>query len=155
MSKFTELLVVTPLPDGRKWVIMKDFSYAVGNEDSEEVIYVPIGFVTDFASVPRPLWWLYPKWGKYGNAAVIHDYLYWSQKYTKKKADLIFLEAMKVLGVNKITSFIMYKAVSWGGYFAWASNKKQRLKGYCKVLKVFPQKVTDWADLGIHLKVAT
>ena len=60
--------------DGRNWVIRKDFGYAVGSEDSGEVIDLPTGFVTDFASVPRPLWWLYPKWGKYGNAAVIHDY---------------------------------------------------------------------------------
>ena len=144
MSRFTEILVVSPLPDGRNWVIRKDFGYAVGSEDSGEVIDLPTGFVTDFASVPRPLWWLYPKWGKYGNAAVIHDYLYWDQKYNKKKADLIFLEAMKVLGVGKITSFILYKSVSWFGIFAWKSNKRHKKKNYNKILKEFPQKVYDW-----------
>ena len=147
MSRFTEILVVSPLPDGRNWVIRKDFGYAVGSEDSGEVIDIPTGFVTDFASVPRPLWWLYPKWGKYGNAAVIHDYLYWDQKYNKKKADLIFLEAMKVLGVGKITSFILYKSVSWFGIFAWKSNKRQKKKNYNKILKEFPQKVYDWNGL--------
>ena len=45
-----------------------------------------------------------------------------------KKADLIFLEAMKVLGVGKITSFILYKSVSWFGIFAWKSNKRQKKK---------------------------
>ncbi len=147
MSRFTELLLVSPLPDGRNWVIKKDFGYAVGKKDSNEVIDVPIGFVTDFASVPRPLWWLFPKWGKYGNAAVIHDFLYWDQRYSKKKSDYIFLEAMKVLGVNKVTSFLLYKSVSWFGCFAWKSNQRRKKRGYDKLLKDLPKKISDWAGI--------
>ena len=52
MSRFTEILNVSPLPDGKNWVIMKDFGYYVGEEDSGNRIDVPIGFITDFASVP-------------------------------------------------------------------------------------------------------
>lgn len=37
---------------------------------------VPKGFVTDFASVPEILQGLIPPTGRYGKAAVIHDYLY-------------------------------------------------------------------------------
>lgn len=147
MSRFTELLVVSPLSDGQNWVIKKDFGYAVGSEDSKEVVDVPIGFVTDFASVPRPLWWLFPKWGKYGNAAVIHDYLYWDQRYNKKKADLIFREAMGVLGVNKFTSYILYRSVFWFGCFAWKSNRKRKRKGYDRVIKSLPEKISDWKGL--------
>ena len=144
MSRFTEILIVSPLPDGKNWVIKKDFGYAVGDEESDEVINVPIGFVTDFASVPRLLWWIFPKWGTYGNAAVIHDYLYWEQSGSKKKADDIFLEAMGVLKVSKVTAWILYKAVCWFGCFAWHSNLKRKEKGYNKVLEVFPEKVLDW-----------
>lgn len=79
MSVFTENLIVSPLPDGNTWVLRRKFSYDVGQEGSGETIAVPAGFITDFASVPRPLWAVFPKWGKYGNAAVIHDYLYWVQ----------------------------------------------------------------------------
>ncbi len=147
MSRFTELLVVTPLPDGKNWVIRKDFGYAVGKKESEEIIDVPIGFVTDFASVPRLLWWLFPKWGKYGHAAIIHDYLYWDQKYSKKRADEIFLEAMQALKTGKIKSYILYWSVSWFGYFAWKSNQKRRIKGYDRVIKKFPEKVSDWNGL--------
>src|SRR3990167_5824766 len=40
-------------------------------------IGVPVGFVTDGASVPRPVWFLYPPMGgDYDAAAVLHDYAY-------------------------------------------------------------------------------
>lgn len=77
MSRFTDILTVSPLADGQTWVIRRDFGYDIGTEGSGNSIDVPIGFMTDFASVPRPLWALLPKWGKYGNTAVIHDYCYW------------------------------------------------------------------------------
>ncbi len=97
MSRFTESLVVTPLPDGKTWILLCDIGYAVGEEGSNDVVDVPIGFHTDFASVPRPLWAFLPRWGKYGNAAVIHDYLYWEQSRPRKESDSILLEGMEVL----------------------------------------------------------
>ncbi len=144
MSRFTEILQVAPLPDGRNWVILKDFGYDVGTENSGESIDVPIGFVTDFASVPRPLWWFTPKWGKYGNAAVIHDYCYWAQSCTRRKSDDIFREAMEVLKVSRTKTLLMYYAVRFFGCMAWNQNKKRRRKGINKVLDKLPDKVTDW-----------
>jgi len=131
---------------------MKDFGYAVGSEDSDKVINVPFGFLTDFASVPRPLWWMYPKWGKYGNAAVIHDYLYWEQKYPRKESDSIFLEAMSVLEVNKITARILYLAVYLFGSLAWKSNQRKKKKFGNRVLKKFREKVTEWKGLKKELE---
>src|SRR5438046_8797712 len=58
---------------------MRDFGYEVGAEGSGDRVDVAIGFQTDFATVPRPLWIVLPKWGRYGNAAVLHDWLYWKQ----------------------------------------------------------------------------
>lgn len=72
MGKFTDALVVTPLADGNTWVLMGAFGYGQG----EERIEVAAGFETDFASVPRLLWVAFPKWGTYGNVAVVHDWLY-------------------------------------------------------------------------------
>lgn len=151
MSRFTEILIVSPMPDGKNWAIMKDFGYAVGSEDSEEVINVPFGFLTDFASVPRFFWWLYPKWGKYGNAAVIHDYLYWEQSYPRKKSDSIFLEAMGVLKVNKFTARILYLAVYLCGFAAWKGNQRRKKKLGKRVLKKFTGKVTEWKGLKKEL----
>ena len=72
--------------------------------------------MTDFASVPRPLWWILPRWGRYGNAAVIHDFCYWDQKRIpkRKEADRIFLEAMSILRVGWLTRHVMYLAVRIG-----------------------------------------
>jgi hypothetical protein len=43
---------------------------------SNDTIYrVPAGYVTDGASVPRALSWLYPKYGAYLKAAIVHDWL--------------------------------------------------------------------------------
>jgi len=88
--------------DGKRWIIRSDFGYDVGGEGSGETINVPVGFKTDFASVPRFLWGIIPRWGKYGNAAVVHDFCYWQQYYTRKRADEIFLEGMTVLDVGPL-----------------------------------------------------
>ena len=124
MSRFTEPLVVTPRPDGKTWVILSDFGYEVGEVGSGNVINVPIGFHTDFASIPRLLWVILPRWGKYGNGAVIHDWLYWDQKRDRDEADNILLEAMGVLEVSPWQKYPIYWAVWIFGRFAWNKNKR-------------------------------
>jgi hypothetical protein len=128
MSRFTEELLVSPLSDGRTWVIRRDFGYDIGEEDSGNTIDVPIGFKTDFASIPRIFWIFIPRWGKYGNAAVIHDYLYWDQGYSRKESDSIFLEAMNVLEVPNITRKCIYYMVRLFGGIAWKSNRKKMVE---------------------------
>ena len=127
MSTFTEPLIVSPLPGGRRWRLVGHFTYAVGSEHSGAYIVVPSGFETDFASVPRMFWSIIPPWGKYGKAAIVHDYLYQTLsatsiktgiRYTRKDADDIFLEAMGVLGVPTWKKYLMYWAVR---LFGWAA----------------------------------
>jgi hypothetical protein len=146
MSRFTEILIVSPLADGQRWYLQKEFGYDVGREGSGETIDVPIGFLTDFASVPRPLWWLFPRWGKYGNAAVIHDFCYWEQKYSRKRADEILLEAMVVLEVGPVTRYIMYLAVWLFGWIAWWNNGRLKRSGETKIAKRPPVKSTETRD---------
>ena len=115
MSTFTDPLILTPLNDGRQWRLMRDFHYHVGTYPSADVISVPTGFKTDFASVPRLFWWLLPPWGKYGKAAVVHDYLCVIKDRSSDEAHQIFYEAMGVLGVSQWKRFSMYTAVRWFG----------------------------------------
>ena len=132
MSSFTTPLVASPQPDGRRWKLVNSFTYMIGSEDSGWKVVVRSGFVTDFASVPRLLWWLIPSWGKYGKAAVVHDFLYQKRfililllgKYapytvTRGMADSIFLEAMEVLGVTWWKRTLMYQGVRCFGWLAW------------------------------------
>jgi hypothetical protein len=129
MSRFTEVLLVSPLGDGRTWLTRREFGYDVGIEGSGNTIEVPIGFMTDFASVPRIFWVFLPQWGRYGNAAVIHDYCYWAQTRSRGESDNIFLEAMEVLKVGWFTRYLMYWAVRIFGGLAWKGNKKKLAEG--------------------------
>lgn len=133
MSRFTEALVVTPLADGKTWVVLRDFGYDVGEEDSGDRIDVAIGFQTDFATVPRIFWAVLPRWGRYGNASVIHDWLYWTQARSREAADRIFREAMGVLEVRWLTRHVMYWAVRAFGWLAWYRNQADRAAGFSRV----------------------
>jgi len=139
MSSFTSPLIVTPV-DAKYWKLVEQFTYHIGDRDSKEVIVVPVGFVTDFASIPQLFWSIIPPWGQYGKAAVVHDFLYKSQILTKKQSDSVFLEGMEILGVSKIKRTIIYKAVDIFGFIAWNSLKKTpecaKLNALHKVLVV-------------------
>jgi len=104
--------------DGRAWRLLTPFTF--GSMTLERTIELPAGFETDFASIPRPLWNWLPPTGRYGKAAVIHDYLYRTPFYaTRQQADLVLLEAMTELGVGWWTRQIIYYGVRLGGRRAW------------------------------------
>jgi len=119
MSSFTTPLIVSPLPDGRKWRLVFPFGYDIGRKRSRDRITVPAGFETDFASSPPAVWFIIPPWGKYGKAAIIHDYLYQTKSRPRAEADAIFREAMIVLKVKPWRVFLMYWAVRLFGWLAW------------------------------------
>lgn len=124
MSSFTSALVVTPMDDGKSWKLVKPFDYELGEEGSGKKIEVPTGFITDFASIPRPMWVIYPVWGLYGKAAVLHDFMYATGMPTKRaECDAIFLEAMGVLKVPWIRRHIIYRGVRLGGWLAWKAHR--------------------------------
>ena len=79
------------------------------------LLEVPIGFITDLASVPRYLWLTFPPSGLHNGAAILHDYLYSKfcryKDITREEADKIFLELMKELGVPAWKRYAMYYAV--------------------------------------------
>lgn len=119
MSSFTTPLVVSPMPDGRKWKLVFQFCYGVKSKYSNDRITVPVGFITDFASSPFIVWSFIPKWGKYGKAAIVHDFLYQTKQRSRKEADLIFKEAMIVLKVAPWRVFLMFWGVRLFGWLAW------------------------------------
>ncbi len=72
--------MLSPFGDGSQWVLREDMKFEmVLNEGTRASITVPKGFVTDLASTPRRVWALYPPFGKYLSASIVHDYLYWTQ----------------------------------------------------------------------------
>lgn len=95
-------------------------------------IVINVGYVTDFASVPKWLWSFFPPIGKYNRAALIHDYLYdlqfrqaeWGETKARVFADQQFLYfANTVHPKGYIRHYIMYKMVRWFGRRAWRKPK--------------------------------
>jgi hypothetical protein len=112
-------------------------------------VEVPPGFVTDFASVPRAFWSFLPPDGEYAYAAILHDYLYWTQNRPREEADDILKFAMEDLRVGSITTGAIYSAVRIGGSGAWDSNKQAKAAGEKRILKTdkFPNDpTTRWED---------
>lgn len=86
-----------------------------------ERIVVPWGFSTDFASVPRLLWNIFPPDGTYTPAAVVHDYLYRKTVFPRSLCDAVFLEAMNACRTPWHERTIMWIAVRLCG---WVARKK-------------------------------
>jgi uncharacterized protein DUF1353 len=105
-------------------------------------ITVPYGFVTDFASVPRLFWSIFPPTGRYGYAALFHDYVYWEQKITRREADGVFKATMQELGVPGWKITILFSAVRLFGFMAWRGNAALKARGEGRILKAFPNNLT-------------
>jgi hypothetical protein len=125
--QFKNFVKVSPFADGENWFLVEDLDYEV--RDTGKIVTVPAGFVTDFASIPRPFWSILPTWGKYGPPAVVHDFLYWDQRCTRDQADRILLVAMEESDVGFIRRFFIHRAVAWGGGFGWDENEDIREEG--------------------------
>lgn len=125
--QFRNFVEVSPFADGDNWFLTQELRYEI--QDTGVIVPVPKGFVTDFASIPRPFWSVLPRWGKYGAPAVVHDYLYWDQQCSRDQADKILLIAMEEMDVGPVWRFIIHRAVSWGGAIAWKNNARMRAKG--------------------------
>ncbi len=84
---------------------------ATDSKPPQVLFAVPTNSVTDFASIPRPLWWIAAPWGRHGRAGILHDYAYRrgqvqlitgdgqreSMAIARNEADYLFFSAMFVL----------------------------------------------------------
>ena len=102
-------------PEFKKWELMEPLSYR-GRRDEWTV---PPRFRTDFASVPRVVTWLIPRYGRYTKAAILHDYLcdveVRRETITRADADGVFRRALRELGVAFLRRWLMWAAVRLGG----------------------------------------
>lgn len=101
--------VLVPLQDGSgKWRLFKDLIF----ESKFGTVYtVPKGFTTDLASIPRFLWPVFPPFGKYDSAAILHDWFCEHNWISRYDGDRLFLEAMSVSNVPRWKRYLIYWAV--------------------------------------------
>ena len=128
MSSFTSPLIVSPMANGRNWRLVRAFTYRVGKQYSRRFIRVPAKFETDFASIPKLVFWVLPWWAKFNKSSVLHDWLYKEQKImgkfiTRLEADRIWLEAMHIEfrhhHSGKFYAMLEYVLVRMFGFMAW------------------------------------
>lgn len=94
-------------------------------QGAREKIVVPVGFISDGASVPRWLWSFLPRDGDYFLAAVLHDWLYHSGAVSRRDADRLFLRVMLELDVSFGQWFVCWVGVRIGGWAAWRKHRSR------------------------------
>jgi hypothetical protein len=106
-----------------EWTVVGDLVYR-GRSD---VFVVPGGTTTDFATVPRAVVWLIPRFGRYTLPAILHDWLVTEglrqRLLTSRDADGIFRRSMRELGVPVVRRWLMWTGVRWG---ALANPRRRR-----------------------------
>ena len=128
-----------PFIDGRNWIVGEVLTYKIGI--SQDSITVPVGFVTDFASIPPALQSFIQQNGPSLLPAVVHDYLYWKQTCTKDQSDQILLLAMIEHKVPEAQRIAIYQAVHYAGIFSWEANARDRKAGLLRILPPDRQKL--------------
>ena len=100
--------------DSNTWSVVDPLLY----QGREERFVVPAGFRTDFATVPRLVAWLVPRFGTFTLAAILHDWLcsegIRSGAVTSRQADGIFRRVMRESGVPVLRRWLMWAGVRWG-----------------------------------------
>jgi len=112
-------------------------------QEQYPTVTVPRGFITDLASIPRIFWSLLRPDGLYAYAAIVHDYLYWTQTTSKEVADTILKFGMEDFKVDRASITAIYEAVSLFGRPAWEGNKRLKAAGERRILKIFPTDPTE------------
>jgi hypothetical protein len=116
-----EVTVTTVGPD--RWEVEEPLTYR-GRLDSWTI---PAGYLTDFATVPRVVVWLIPRFGLYTPAAILHDYLITDRlcrcattcpnAVSPNDIDGLFRRVMRELGVSGPRRWVMWAGVRWGSLF--------------------------------------
>ena len=120
MSAFLDRLIIEELDDST-FELHEPFRY---QSDLAGLISVPVGFKTDFASVPR-IGMIYALLGDCAHEpAVIHDWLYYADLADRSVADDVLLEAMGVIGLPWWRRYPIWLGVRAGGWIAWNTHRK-------------------------------
>lgn len=111
-----------------EWIVLRDLVWVdfTGPGDRKRIV-VPRGFITDLASIPRPLRGVLNQNGPSRRAGVLHDYLYCSQPCSRSEADGLFRFALACDGVGPVTRTTFWSGVRAGGWIYW--NKRAAGRG--------------------------
>ncbi|MEM8865623.1 MAG: DUF1353 domain-containing protein [Planctomycetota bacterium] len=115
-------VLVDPTRDDMPFVLARDHHF----HNTITSVTAPSGYRCDFASVPRLLWWLFPRVGRYSRAAVFHDILYDRGEIPRVQADSLFMAIMEHDCVPYRTRWALYLAVRCFGWRPWYRRHGRR-----------------------------
>lgn len=101
-------------------VVQRPITYLLERDETNRIEYLQVtrGYKTDFASLPAAGRLFFSPFGRYAEAAIIHDWLYAiGEPGKKREADLLFYRIMINDGVNPIVARYFYTAVRLGTLF--------------------------------------
>ncbi len=118
-------LLLAPHGNDDEWIHRAPFSFRIETMDGDDSVTfsVPVGTITDLASIPElPIVYLAYE-GKARRAAALHDFLY-ELKMPRDWADMVFYAAL-AHEVNNLDQYLMWAAVRLGGGWSWDSPSQQ------------------------------
>ena len=142
------MLAEGPAEQPYDWSMTTDLTWRGTFRDKPGLLTVPAKpdapFRTDLASVPQWLTWLFPRYGKYTKAAVLHDYLCQNfrdvtvervggediELKDRSDADEVFRVVMAELGVPWARRWLMWSAVNWATLFTsvWPGRRSRPVR---------------------------
>lgn len=106
--------------DATEFVVEEGFRAIWERPGDRLSLFIPAGFKTDLASIPRIFQSIVPKLGHHIRPAIVHDYCYeFDTGLSRREADEMFREGMKNTKVNWLRRWAMWTAVRAGGKGQW------------------------------------
>lgn len=132
--------------DWRLWILTASL---IWREPDGLAVIVGDEFVTDGASIPRFLWAIYPPFGPWARAGVLHDYLCClvAAGYphpiapTRSAADAVFYRALAALEIPPRDAFCLWLGArlgTWFGVRASMIDHNQKLRGMATLAAAGP-----------------
>lgn len=119
---FESQLELRHRPGHLRWEVIGPLKYRLPTPRESQLIVVPVGYLSDLASVPRLARRLVDTQGPtIRRPSVVHDYIYTSltHRFTKREADTIFYNALIEEGTPTPLAWLMWQAVRLGGRGSW------------------------------------
>jgi len=96
------------------------------SQHQEQTIWVPKFFQYDGASIPPAAYQIVgtPFNPRFMKAAVVHDWLYYTQQFSRDVADGIFYDLLIDAGVPKLKAIVMRESVQNFGAWYWDNDEE-------------------------------
>lgn len=123
--------------DAEKLVLMANIPWECELNGEPYSGVVPVGFMTDLASIPRLISPAFSADGPWTRAALVHDDLYATERFERSVCDQIFRELLEQDGVGEATRWAFYTAVKVGGGAVWMRHTKESV-AQARALHTYP-----------------